>query len=72
MSVLMLMSSSAPLMSIKSIKLRIVISQAKLTKMSVYGGKCLQQMHLWAEVARTIVYVQNRISHSALGFKTLE
>ena len=29
-------------------------------------------MHLWAEVARTVVYVQNRISHSALGFKTPE
>jgi hypothetical protein len=29
-------------------------------------------MHLWAEAARTIVYVQNRLSHSALGFKTLE
>ena len=27
-------------------------------------------MHLWEEVARTAVYVQNRISHSALGFKT--
>ena len=29
-------------------------------------------MHLWAEVARTAVYVHNRISHSALGFNTLE
>jgi hypothetical protein len=29
-------------------------------------------MHLWEEVARTTVYVQNRLSHSALGFKTLE
>ena len=29
-------------------------------------------MHLWEEVARTAVYVQNRISHSALGFKTPE
>ena len=29
-------------------------------------------MHLWAEAARTVVYVLNRISHSALGFKTLE
>ena len=29
-------------------------------------------MHLWAEAARTAVYVQNRISHSALGFKILE
>ena len=27
-------------------------------------------MHLWAEAARTVVYVQNRLSHSALGFKT--
>jgi hypothetical protein len=27
---------------------------------------------LWAEVAMTIVYVQNRLSHSALGFKTSE
>ena len=27
-------------------------------------------MHLWAEVARTTIYVQNRLSHSALGFKT--
>ena len=29
-------------------------------------------MHLWDEVARTAVYVQNRISHSALGNKTPE
>ena len=29
-------------------------------------------MHLWAEAARTVVYVQNKISHSALGFKTPE
>jgi hypothetical protein len=29
-------------------------------------------MHLWAEVARTRVYVQNRLSHSFLGFKTPE
>ena len=27
-------------------------------------------MHLWAEEARTIVYVHNRISQSSLGFKT--
>jgi transposase InsO family protein len=27
-------------------------------------------MHLWDEAARTTVYVQNRLSHSALGFKT--
>jgi transposase InsO family protein len=29
-------------------------------------------MHLWDEATRTIVYVQKRLSHSALGFKTLE
>jgi hypothetical protein len=29
-------------------------------------------MHLWAEAAKTTVYVQNRLSHSALGFKTPE
>jgi hypothetical protein len=29
-------------------------------------------MHLWAEAARTTIYVQNRLSHSALGFKTPE
>ena len=29
-------------------------------------------MHLWAEVARTVVSMQNRLSHSALGFKTPE
>jgi hypothetical protein len=29
-------------------------------------------MHLWDEAARTTVYVQNNLSHSALGFKTLE
>jgi transposase InsO family protein len=29
-------------------------------------------MHLWEEVARTSVYVHNILSHSALGFKTLE
>jgi hypothetical protein len=27
-------------------------------------------MHLWAEATRTTVYVQNILSHSALGFKT--
>ena len=29
-------------------------------------------MHLWVEDARTTVYVQNRLSHSSLGFNTLE
>ena len=29
-------------------------------------------MHLWAEAARTSVYVKNRLSHSALGFKNPE
>ena len=29
-------------------------------------------MHLWDEEARTTMYVQNIISHSALGFKTPE
>ena len=29
-------------------------------------------MCLWAELVMTIVYVQNRLSHSALGFKTPE
>ena len=29
-------------------------------------------MYLWAEAARTAVYVQNRISHNALGFKKPE
>jgi hypothetical protein len=29
-------------------------------------------MHLWAEAARKTVYVQNRLSHSELGFKTPE
>jgi hypothetical protein len=29
-------------------------------------------MHLWAVAARTSVYVQNRLPHSALGFKTPE
>jgi transposase InsO family protein len=29
-------------------------------------------MHLWDEAARTTVYVQKILSHSALGFKTLE
>jgi transposase InsO family protein len=29
-------------------------------------------MHLWAEAVRTTVYVHNILSHSALGFKTLE
>jgi hypothetical protein len=27
-------------------------------------------MHLWAETIRTTVYIQNKLSHSALGFKT--
>ena len=29
-------------------------------------------MHLWAEVARTVVYVQNRTPHRVLENKTLE
>ena len=29
-------------------------------------------MHLWAEATRTKIYVQNRLSHSALGFKIPE
>ena len=29
-------------------------------------------MHLWDEATRTTAYVQNRLSHSALGFKTPE
>ena len=29
-------------------------------------------MHLWEEATRTAVYVQNRISHTTLGNKTLE
>ena len=29
-------------------------------------------MCLWAEASMTTVYVQNRLSHSALGFKTPE
>jgi hypothetical protein len=29
-------------------------------------------MHLWVEATRTTVYVQNRLSHDALGFKTSE
>ena len=27
-------------------------------------------MHLWAKAARRTIYVHDRISHSALGFKT--
>jgi hypothetical protein len=29
-------------------------------------------IHLWAEATRTTIYVQNKLSHSALGFKTSE
>ena len=29
-------------------------------------------MHMWDEATRTTVYVQTRLSHSALGFNTLE
>jgi transposase InsO family protein len=29
-------------------------------------------MHVWNEAARTTVYVQNKLSHSALGFKLLK
>ena len=29
-------------------------------------------MYLWDEATRITVYVQNRLSHSSLGFKTLE
>ena len=29
-------------------------------------------MHLWVETTRTNAYVHNILSHSALGFKTIE
>ena len=29
-------------------------------------------MHLWDEASRTTIYVQKKLSHSALGFKTPE
>jgi hypothetical protein len=29
-------------------------------------------MHLWEEATRKTMYVQNKLSHSALGFKTPE
>ena len=29
-------------------------------------------MHLWAEASRKVIYVKNRLSHGALGFKTPE
>jgi hypothetical protein len=29
-------------------------------------------LHLWAEETRKTMYVHNRLSHSALGFKTPE
>ena len=29
-------------------------------------------MCLWEEAAMAVIYVQNKLSHSALGFKTLE
>ena len=29
-------------------------------------------IYIWDKATRTIVYVHNRLSHSALGFKTLE
>ena len=29
-------------------------------------------MHIWVEAARTTAYVQNRLFHSALGFKNPE
>jgi hypothetical protein len=28
------------------------------------------QMHLWAEATRKPMYVQNKLSHNALGLKT--
>jgi hypothetical protein len=40
-----------------------------------HAGSCEDQdlpMCLWAEAAMAVVYVQNRLSHSALGFKTPE
>jgi hypothetical protein len=40
------------------------------TKTTIHDQDLL--MHLWVEAARTTVYVQNRLSHSALGFKTPE
>ena len=42
----------------------------KVVKAMIHDPDLL--MHLWAEAARTAVYVQNRISHSALGNKTPE
>jgi hypothetical protein len=40
-----------------------------------HAGSCEDQdlpMCLWVEAAMTTVYVQNRLPHSALGFKTPE
>jgi hypothetical protein len=40
-----------------------------------HAGSCEDQdlpMCLWAEAAMTVVYVQNRLPHSALGLKTPE
>ena len=50
-----------------------VVERKNITIMEVVKTMIYDQdlpMHLWAEAARTAVYVQNRISHSALGFKT--
>jgi hypothetical protein len=40
-----------------------------------HAGSCEDQdlpMCLWAEAAMIVVYVQNRLPHSALGLKTPE
>jgi transposase InsO family protein len=45
------------------------------TKMEVVKTMIHDQyipMHLWVEATRTSIYVQNRLSHSLLGFKTLK
>jgi hypothetical protein len=52
-----------------------VLEQKNITIMEVVKTMIHDQdipMCLWEESAMTVVYVQNRLSHSALGFKTPE
>ena len=52
-----------------------VVETKNITIMEVVKNMIHDQdllMHLWDEAARTTVYVHNRLSHSAFGFKTPE
>jgi transposase InsO family protein len=52
-----------------------VVERKNITIMEVVKTMIHDQdirMHLWDEASRKAVYVQNKLPHSALGFKTLK